>query len=112
MDPKPEWQCRIGKVTRKDGRGSVRVLHPDGVGPAKVLATFQRHVPEMADIFARDAAGYAIVMWDREGRWSRCWHIGNGSPFGPRTIAGVVHSVLLEDAAREVTHGVLRGDPE
>ena len=112
MDPRPEWRCRIGKVTRKDGRGSVRVLHPDGIGPSKVLAKYQEHVPLMAEDFMRDAAGYVIVMWGRSGSWNRCWNIGHGSPFGPGTVAGVVHSILLQDAAREVTHGVLRGDPE
>lgn len=107
---KPDWHCRIGKVTRKGG-ATVHVLRPEDDGsPAHVIAGLRKATEDFAQMFEADAAGYVVVMWDRAGRYSRGRGNALSSPYAYRLIPAIVHDILTEDTMESVTHGVLRGD--
>ena len=109
----PDPHCRIGRITRKGGGATVRVLRPGDDGTAKhTLAKFREHAGLLEGWFRDDAAGYVIVMWDKAGRYSRAIRTTNWSPWGPRTARVMVAHILQMDTMADVTRGVLnRDDP-
>ena len=108
----PQSHCRIGKITRKDGCGSVRVLRPGFSKPGRnALNKFRQYSEEVSGYFAdENCAGFVIVMWDCAGRFSRASHYAPGSPFGLRLAPDLVAAMLRQDTMASVTRGVLMGD--
>ena len=105
------WHCRIGKVTRKDGRGWVRVLRPGNDTTAKTVHKNCRDGAEhLCDLFKQDAGGYITVMWGLDGRFAVCRHVGQGSPYGTRLAPDIFAAALRTEVSGDVTRGVLRGD--
>jgi hypothetical protein len=106
----PDCHCRIGRVTKKGG-AMVRVLRPTQDGSAaEVIATLREHVDTLAEQFATDAAGYAVVMWSRAGHYSRGRVNAPSSPYAYRLIPAIVHDVLSQDTAAAVATDVLKGE--
>lgn len=105
----PDPHCRIGRVTKKGG-ATVRLLRPEDDGSAAdVIATLRKHVDDLAQSFETDAAGFAVVMWDRAGRYNRGRMNAPSSPYAYRLIPAIVHDILSQDTAAAVTCDVLNG---
>jgi hypothetical protein len=101
--------CRIGKVTRKGG-ATVRVLRPEDDGSSgKLIATLREHVDILADQFKDDAAGFAVVVWGRDGRTNRGSRNAPSSPYSQRLLPAIVYDVLAQDTMAIVTRDVLDG---
>lgn len=108
MDPRPEWHCRIGKITPKDGRPVVRVLRPgDFNSPVELIELFRRETAYIADQFKHDGAGFAVVMWSRAGEYIRSRFNTRSSPIAKTWLPAVVAEILRRDEIRDTVHGVL-----
>lgn len=106
----PDPHCRIGKVTRKGG-ATVRVLRPQGDGSTgETLDLFRKHCEEIHGYFQESCAGYGIVMWDRNGQYSRAFRINQSSPLGRRLMRAVIGEIFRADNAADVARGVINGD--
>lgn len=71
MDPKPEWHCRIGRVTRKGG-ATVRVLRPPEPRQAAVDLAEQA----LANVKSGKTVALAVVEVHPGGRVSTGWSDG------------------------------------
>lgn len=106
----PNPHCRIGKITRKGG-ATVRVLRPERDGSTgESLALFRKDCEEIHGYFTDSCAGYGIVMWDRNGDYSRAFRIARSSPLGRRLMRAVIGEVFRADTMADVVQGVLNGD--
>lgn len=95
--------CRIGKVTRKSDGASITVLRPkDDGSAADTLTKLQDHVNTLSKLYKDDAAGFAVVVWDRAGRTNRGFLNQRSSPFGSATARLVVAAALEADTIEGV----------
>jgi hypothetical protein len=106
-----DWHCRIGKVTRKGGGATVRVLRaPNDDGSAVSVINHARDsFAALLSAFSDNAAGYAVVMWNRSGATDSAFKIARSSPFGMSVVPAIVHDVLAEGQMANVTRDVLNG---
>jgi hypothetical protein len=113
MDPRPDWHCRIGKIRPKDGRRPVvRVLRPEDYKSStpELLRRFQDDVEHMIADNRHNAAGYAIVIWDRAGYYQGVKRVSNCSPIATRLVPGVVAEVTREITTGNIVRGILRNE--
>lgn len=95
--------CRIGRVTRKVSGASIVILRPKNDGSAtETLRRLDAAIVTMKEHFHEDAAGYALVVWNRAGQTSRAFVNQACSPYGVDTARLVVSAVLSRDTTEEI----------
>ena len=99
MQKTPDYGCRIGKVTMKEGGAVIYLLPPLERTEAEeriVLAA-----SSVADYLGEELVGYVVVGWAADGHYSNGYYINNEkSPVGlgmmPSFVADVLRRRMIE----------------
>lgn len=98
--------CRIGKITRKGGGATVRVLRPNTITSVETREKFDGWAKSLSEQFENDMAGYVIVVWDRAGLSRTECAVADCSPYGRRLLPAFteesVRLFLNERLVREI----------
>jgi hypothetical protein len=86
--------CRIGWITDKNTGAKVRLI-PKERFTSRIGDDLVRNAGEMKD-FPEAWAGYMIVGWDFEGKWTCSYNNHRNSPYARHMMPG-----MLADAMRD-----------
>lgn len=97
--------CRIGKVALK---GNV-VLLPKSREALEVASEMRVSVERLLSGNNDRLAGFAMVLWDMDGRFGKALHYRRdsfvGENFLPDFVAAVLRRYVMHEAARDVMTG-------
>lgn len=102
-----ESHCRIAKIRYKDKPHLVEII------PAPrndFHQTMHEHVDLIAEAMADKMAGFAIVAWDFDGRFTRGTRLHEKSFVGNTLLPSFVAEILRRDVAQFIAEDVYTGN--